>query len=65
VPRRRPLVESPWQERYEEIYPKPIAKAHALAESHERNHPPAGPKAVRAGRRAPTASPPHEQLAGS
>ena len=48
-----------------EIYPKPIAKAHALAESHERNHPPAGPKAVRAARRAPTASPPHEQLAGS
>ena len=41
------LVEPLWQERYAELYRKPLADAHALSESHAREHPPVEPRALR------------------
>ncbi len=36
------LAEPVWRERYQELYREPIAEAHALAASHDRNHPAGG-----------------------
>lgn len=63
------LAEPLWQEKYRTLYEKPVAEAHALAESHDRHHPIAAKESARAEAdrvmtRRPAAPPTREERAG-